>query len=704
MRHIVAHFLFYYYFCAVNKGYPYYYIKMKKITFTLLAMLALFLNVNAQQFVSTEPSNRNAVLEEFTGRLCVYCPDGHVIANQIAANNPGRFWSVNIHSEGSNNFSTNTYPNLNTAKGNQIRAGFGASSFPSGVVNRSTASAVGRGNWTGMVNSQLTQPAECNVAGLVALNPSTRVATITVEVYYTANSTVDENFLTIAMLQDSILGSQTGMSSNPAQVIGNQYCHMHVLRDLINENVWGDAISPTTQGSLVTRQYTYTVPEMIGDPNGVEVDLDNIHFVAWVTERQQGATTRPILNACELRLTTMTDEPIYPITSAVEQVVAATCDLEKSFGFNITNIGTETLTSIRFNAQVEEVIEEFEWTGVLEPTANTKMEFSMEIPFGSHSGTLSIVEANGVPYESSMGFEAESQEWATVAVDGATTSLKLYIIQDQFGEQTTWNIINSAGEIIAEGGPYQHLIGSGATQPNVANIHDVPANECYLFRIFDSNGNGICCNYGNGYYYMKDAAGNVIFGGEGNGDFGEEAKQLFSITSDAAVQVVTEDPRVLGSNEAMFIGSITGDANELGFEYYKLVDHIVMEVEGALNGNVFTATVDDLEANTMYSVKAFAVVNGSKVYGEEIHFHTLTEGVSELESTLKVYPNPANKYLTVEGEITSMEVYNTVGQCMLNKQVKGNTQIDLSEFENGLYFLRVYNNGETAVRKFSVNR
>ena len=106
----------------------------------------------------------------------------------------------------------------------------------------------------------------------------------------------------------------------------------------------------------------------------------------------------------------------------------------------------------------------------------------------------------------------------------------------------------------------------------------------------------------------------------------------------------------------------------------------------------------------MYSVKAFAMVGGNKVYGESIDFHTWFEGVSELENTLKVYPNPANDFLTVEGVITSVEVYNTVGQCLLNKQVNGNTKIDLAGFNNGIYFLRVYNNEESVVRKFSVNR
>ena len=677
---------------------------MKKFTLILMALLALTFTVKAQQYVSTEPANRNVILEEFTGRGCGYCPDGHRIANQIMAANPGRVWAINIHAGG---YAQTSYPNMITTDGNTIHGGFTISGYPTGVVNRSTAAGVDRGQWNGQANSQMSQASECNVAGVAMINPDTRVATITVEVYYTGNSAYEENYLTVAMLQDSILGSQSDYGNyNPTQWLNGQYVHMHILRDVITPNAWGEAISPTTQGTLITKTYEYPIPESIGSPNGVDVDLNNIFFLAWVAERYQGNPTRPILTACELQKNYMTNEPIYPIALNIEQASEASCSQTKSFSFQIANIGTEELTSLRFAVHVGDATTEFDWNGSLPSGAGVNMDFDMQLPFGNYDGTLEIVEANGQPHNYQTVFQASCDEWVNFEVDEATTTLKVYIIQDQWGEQITWDIINSNGETIAEGGPYQHLMGGAFTQPNVATINDVPTNECYLFRIYDSSNNGICCNYGNGYYYMKDGNGHTIFGGEGNGDFGSMASQLFSLTNPGAAQVITEEPRVLGPTSAMFIGTLEGDASSLGFIYYKLVDHIEIEVEGdlAVSGDVFTAVVDDLEANTMYSVRAFATVGGVRIYGDEIHFHTEYEGVNELEHSLKVYPNPANEKLNVEGVITSVEVYNTVGQRLLTKEVNGNTQIDLSGFNNGIYFLRVYNNGEMAVRKFSVNR
>ena len=168
---------------------------MKKFTLALIALLSMTYMAKAQQYVSTEPANRNVIIEEFTGRNCGYCPDGHRIANEIMANNPGRAWAINVHAGG---YAPTSYPNFITTDGNAIHGGFTISGYPTGVVNRSTAAGQSRSAWNNLSNQQFGQAAECNVAGMVKINPSTRVATITVEVYYTGNSDYDENYLTVA--------------------------------------------------------------------------------------------------------------------------------------------------------------------------------------------------------------------------------------------------------------------------------------------------------------------------------------------------------------------------------------------------------------------------------------------------------------------------------------------------------------------------
>ena len=273
---------------------------MKKCLVILVVLFSClcYAQVNAQQLVSTSPTFRNVLIEDFTGRMCVNCPDAHLIVNNIVEQNPGRVWSVNIHS---GYFSPTTYPNMNTSIGETLLNGFSIQAFPMGHVNRSTSTPLGREVWASTVESQLSQMSEVNMAGYVNIDRDTRMVDITLEIYYTSNSSESSNYLSIIMLQDSIMGSQLGSQYNPSQIINGQYCHMHVLRDMITSD-WGDEISPTTAGTLITKNYTYEIPETIGTPNGVEVDIDNIHFVAFITEKYQGIPTRPILNVCALLL------------------------------------------------------------------------------------------------------------------------------------------------------------------------------------------------------------------------------------------------------------------------------------------------------------------------------------------------------------------------------------------------------------------
>ena len=575
----------------------------------MIALLALAFTVKAQQYVSTEPANRNVILEEFTGRNCGYCPDGHLIANGIMANNPGRVWAINVHAGG---YAPTTYPNLRCDDGLTIHNGFDTSyGYPSGVINRSTAASQGRGTWANLSNQQLNQAAECNVAGVARINPETRVASITVEVYYTGNSTVTENYLTVAMLQDSIMGSQSGMTSNPAQVVNGTYCHMHILRDVITPSAWGEAISPTTAGTLITKTYEYTIPESIGNPNGVDVILDHVFFLAWVSERFQGTPARPILNACELAKSTITDQPIYPAMGAVAQSVAANCSPEKDFSFTVTNIGTETLTSMKFTATIEEASYEFEWTGELESGSNAKIDFTMGFPYGEYVGTLMITEANGTAYEASTAFVAKNQEAVELVINEETTNIKLFLMQDQWGEQISWELINSAGEVVASHGAYGHLMGSGSTQLNVENINGLAANECYLFRIYDSNSNGICCNYGHGYYYFKDAAGNIFLGGEDNGDYGAEANELFSIRTTIGVNESASNGLMIYPNPAN--NKIYVDGEGVGVvEVYNSLGQKVTTVEGTEKTAVDVASYE----NGVYVVRVISndgVVTTKKV-------------------------------------------------------------------------------------------
>ena len=680
---------------------------MKKVTFALMALLAFSFSLKAQQYVSTEPANRNVILEEFTGRGCGYCTDGHRIANEIMANNPSRAWAINIHAGG---YAQTSYPNMITTDGNTIHGGFNISGYPTGVVNRSTAAGQSRSAWTGIANTQLSQASECNVGGMVVLNPETRVATITVEVYYTGNSTVDQNYLTVAMLQDSILGSQADYGNyNPTQWLNGQYVHMHILRDVISESAWGDPISPTTQGTLITRTYEYEIPEIIGSPNGVEVDLNNIFFLAWVSERFQGTPARPILTGCELDMVQGSNEPIYPAVMGVSQN-GTTCSHTKDVEVSIQNIGTETLTSMIVVAELEGQTYTANWEGELPRFGVEKILMPMEVSFGTHPIIVTVTEANGEPQSHSGSGSVSCIEWQDLEIEGEEEELRLEIVQDKFGNHITWEVTASDGSILGSGGPYTMLAAGTGTQLHIEHV-TVPVDECVKFTIYDQMGNGICCSYGHGYYIVKDSQNNVLFGDEDDGEFGESASHLISVRGpQPQVEVGETEVSGVNYNHADFISSLDyeGYPDQVGFECRKVTSSDPIIVPGILNEfRKILGSTDELEASSIYMVRAYAIVNGETYYGVETTFQTWTEGVNELGQDLKIYPNPTSGVLNIQGEgVNFVEVYNTVGQRVMMQNVDGNkAQVNTESLNSGMYIIRIYtNDGSMLNRTFSVAR
>lgn len=659
----------------------------KNYALFFIAVMAFGLNVKAQQFVSTTPTNRNVVLEEFTGRTCQYCPQGHVVANQIMAENPNRVWAVNIHA---GSFSPTNYPNFNTSDGTAINGGFTIAAYPSGAVNRQGNGAVGRNQWPELSTSQLTQLSEVNVGGQVVYDPTTRIASITVELYYTSDSPEATNYLTVYMLQDSIWGSQTGGSANPQQYANGQYCHMHILRDVVNStDSWGDVITTTTAGTLVTKNYSYVIPETIGNPNGVEVDLDNIHFLAFVSKSHYY-----VLSANMLEKVESYDDPIHPVLNAIAQEEVVSCTHEKNFTLSILNGGGMALTSLKIEATVEGNTEQYQWQGNAPALGNFTVDMSVEIPFGNHEVEFNIVEANGEPFDERGTIEAVCDEWQEVEIEGIEEELTIEIMQDVFGNQTTWKMFASDMSVLASGGPYPILSGTYGTSLNIENV-TVPANECIMFVIYDNIGNGICCNFGEGYYRILDSQGNVLV--DGDGEFGSQDVHVFSFIGEEIPAPVTGclDPQLDDDKAILFASYADGiRPYAAGFCYRSENETEYITINADASEQQFHATAFNLHPETVYLYKSFIKMteSGSLIFGEEKSFSTLSTDLNEESSIAAFYPNPVSDilHLNTDGKISHIEIYDMSGRCVKSINAEGNRlEIDVKSIDSGLYILRI---------------
>ena len=99
----------------------------------LLLLIYLPMLGFSQTFVSTNPENKNIILEVFTGRRCNICPSGHQIAQQLHDANPNDVFLINIHTgQFANPLGPGT--DFNTAFGPLLAGQAGIVGVPAGTV------------------------------------------------------------------------------------------------------------------------------------------------------------------------------------------------------------------------------------------------------------------------------------------------------------------------------------------------------------------------------------------------------------------------------------------------------------------------------------------------------------------------------------------------------------------------------------------
>ena len=246
---------------------------MKK-TLTLIAMSPAL--AMAQSLVSTSPQPRTVLLEDFTGIHCGYCPEGHVIGDNLENMHTDRFVFVGVHAGG---FAVPQAgePDFRTPEGTAIDAHFAPSGYPNGVIDRHTFAAgtsLGRGAWDAATTEALGFTSPVNVGVESFFDSGTNELTVNVVLYYTANSPAGSDYIGVLLKESNIIGWQTDYGPNGDNP---NYNHTDVLRHYLTD-VWGDEVTTTTQGTTVTRTYTWTVPTTF--------NIANCEVVAHVGEYQ----------------------------------------------------------------------------------------------------------------------------------------------------------------------------------------------------------------------------------------------------------------------------------------------------------------------------------------------------------------------------------------------------------------------------------
>ncbi|MGJ8661160.1 MAG: T9SS type A sorting domain-containing protein [Bacteroidota bacterium] len=502
---------------------------MKKL-YALTAAVYFSGSLFAQLPVNTTASNKKSVLEEFTGIYCQFCPDGHKIANNIAAANPGNFFPVNIHTGGYANPQAGA-PDFRTVDGDAIanQPGMGITGYPQGAINRrlwsgASAMAHSRSAWATNAGTVMSEASYVNVAGEATVDVTSRVMVIDMEAYYTANGPGAGNKYTVMLLQDNINGPQTaGATYNPTYVNPDgTYRHMHMLRDVLNPTSLGDAMTgANTTGTTWTNQITYTVPAAY---TGVAADLANLKLLIFITEGNTNIVTAAEMPIQFTGLTTSLNTSLSNLSQLPE-----TCSNTVSPSFKMRNEGSTTVTGATVTYSINGgAPQTYNWTGSLTSLQSTIVQLPATTFTLAATNTLSVaITAVNGGMDEDLSNNAGTSSFNETANYGNTVNMTFKINQDRYGSETTWKIKSDAGTTVASGGPYSDLSGSGI----LLHTHQVvaPASGCYSVEILDAYGDGINSGYGAGNAELTDGQGHVIW--STNGVFGSSIDKAFKITS-----------------------------------------------------------------------------------------------------------------------------------------------------------------------------
>lgn len=512
---------------------------MKKKLFTILGLAGAFVGFSQPQ-ASTTVEDKNALLEEFTGMYCTFCPDGHVIAKNLKQTHGDDFFVIKYHTGGFANPSGGD-PDFRISTNSNIAAQTDLGGYPAGTVNRTefaglqqeNGTAMGRGNWSNAVSQILGQQAYVNIDVAATVDEQTRELTVQVDYYYTGNSPEGTNKLNVVLLQNHIPGPQTGASSfNPQSILPNgEYDHVKMARNMVTGQ-WGVDITSTTTGSTSLETFTYSVPQSI---NNVDCNLGNLEVVAFIAEGQQivanvdGADVE-VINHANSKEAALTE-----IESINDQCTGSG---SSDLWVKVENNGADDITSMDFEYSVNGgTASTFNWTGNLtygDFEYITLPTFSYTVQ-QNNSVDVEITAVNG------SGDDVAATNTISSTFDQAPMSSDDVVVEirtDNYPGEVTWRVENGSGSIIESGG-FQAGTGSGgAGGPDANTVHSYNVSlggaDCYKLIIEDGFGDGMTYSSSNCYARIIDG-GNIVVNIDGD-SYEDEAQRDFESDGTASIE------------------------------------------------------------------------------------------------------------------------------------------------------------------------
>ena len=245
---------------------------------------------------------------------------------------------------------------------------------------------------------------------------------------------------------------------------------------------------------------------------------------------------------------------------------------------SLTNYGFNPITVAEMTWQINDGdIQTINFNGTL--SQNQTQTFTLDpidLTDGSYIFNASLISVNGVIDQNTQNNEAATS-FDIGGNEYITQQITLELLTDDYAEETSWEFREIGGAVLDSGSYNQ-------SDDNTTFIETfgVVQDNCYEFEIFDSFGDGICCEFGEGFYTLTTDSADVIIDG---GEFSSSEITEISIgeelsTGDAFLSSISLYPNPANNEITLSIG----DTNDISsYRVYTTFGQLLQE--GTLQKN-----------------------------------------------------------------------------------------------------------------------
>ena len=632
---------------------------MKKIILSFGLFLAV-IALNAQ-------SNRLVLLEHFTGANCGPCALYNPAVQDMLEANPDKFialkYQVDIPT-------ADIMYNQNPGEVDARRSYYGVTSAPYSQIDGNHFSGH-PADWNmGTINTRQAVMPPVDIEINAELLPG--FEEVAVEVIVTATEDLSGSLVgQIAIVEEHI------HFDSPPGSNGETDFYDVMKKMLPNAN--GTSIPNLLQGESFTINESWTLANVY--------DFFTLGVVAFV----QNNSTKEILQAAKGKPTATADVALDAATFSVKNVSPSVCDGTVTPVINIRNYGGDELYTVGVSYSVNGGSpENYVWEGSLPFFEDVDIELPPLTDVSLNATnmlTVSTFNPNGGMDQNMMNDEAtQNFFFNTSAYNNAHvlwegTQLELYILTDNYPGETTWDVVNSAGIVIAAGGPY----ADQATE-YTEYINMPLGSDCYQFTIYDVFGDGLCCHatYGSGDYRLTNLSTNeIITMNGGDVDFDEEASAI--IAEGCAEAPFTEN--IHHTNDDYAVGSISINLTGINGPYdLQWNNGATGTYIGELAGGDYTVTITD--GSGCETIRTFTVDNAITGINDDPNAPALVQN----------HPNPCNDFTNIQllrvSEELNLNVVDIAGKIVFQQILAPGTQnvrLNTAQLANGTYFYQLSN-------------